>query len=179
MIKIILLTLAVLLAVLIVVIATRPATFSVSRSAVIAAPPAVVFAQVNDFRNWEAWSPWAKLDPNSSVTFEGPESGAGAIMKWSGNNEVGEGRQQIVESVAGELVRIRLDFVRPFVSTSDTIFRFEPSGAGVLVTWTMSGENNFIGKAVSLVMDCEKMIGPQFEKGLANLKQVSEASGNF
>lgn len=177
--KIVLLSLAVILVVLIAFIATRPATFSVSRSAVIAAPPAVVFGRVNDFRKWEAWSPWAKLDPDSSVIFEGAESGTGSIMKWSGNNEVGEGRQEIVESEAGELVRIRLDFVRPFVSTSDTVFRFEPSGSGTLVTWTMSGNNNFMGKAVSLVMDCEKMIGPQFETGLANLKRESEASGNF
>jgi hypothetical protein len=179
MIKKILILLAVLVVVLIVIIATRPATFSVSRSAVIAAPPAVVFAQVNDFRKWDAWSPWAKLDPNSSVTFEGPGAGTGSIMKWSGNKEVGEGRQEIVESQAGKLVLIRLDFVKPFVSTSDTVFRFEPSGSGTLVTWTMSGNNNFTGKAISLVMDCEKMIGPQFETGLASLKRVSEVSGNF
>lgn len=179
MIKIILLVLAVLLVVLIVVIATRPATFSISRSTVISVPPAVVFNHVNDFRKWEDWSPWAKLDPNSSAVFEGPETGQGAIFKWSGNNKVGEGRQEIVESRAAELVRIKLDFVRPFVANNDVEFQLSPDSSGTLATWTMSGKNNFMGKAFSLVMDCEKMLGPQFEEGLANLKRVSETSGNF
>ncbi len=176
MIKKILLGLAVLVAILLIVIVRQPDEFSVSRSATIAAPPAAVFAQVNDFRKWDAWSPWAKLDPDSKVAFEGAESGKGAIFKWSGNHEVGEGSQEIVESRPGELVRIRLDFVKPFAGTSDTEFAFKPEGEGTLVTWTMSGKNDFISKCISLIMDCETMIGPMFEQGLANMKAVAESA---
>lgn len=172
----ILLTLAALLAILVVVILMQPDDFRVTRSATMAAPPAAVFEQVNDFHKWEAWSPWAKLDPNSTAVFEGPPSGTGAIFKWSGNNEVGEGKQTITESRPGEMVRFKLDFVRPFEGTSDVEFTFKPEGAGTQVTWTMTGQNNFIGKAMSLVMDCDKMCGDLFEKGLANLKAIVETA---
>lgn len=176
MIKKILLILAALLAILVIVILNQPEDFSVSRSASIAASPATVHEQVNDFRKWEAWSPWAKLDPNSKTAFEGAESGQGAIFKWSGNNEVGEGSQEIIESKAGELVKIKLVFVKPFAGTSDTEFNFKPEGNGTRVTWTMSGKNDFMGKAISLFMDCETMIGPMFEEGLTNLKSVAETA---
>lgn len=173
MIKKLVLAIAAVVAVLAIVIATRPTTFRISRSAVIAAPPATVFAQVNDFHRWEAWSPWAALDPDSTATFEGPESGTGAIFRWSGNSEVGEGSQEIVESQPNELIRIRLDFVKPFAATNDVEFDFEPEGNDTRVTWIMTGENNFVGKAMSLVMDCDDIVGPQFEQGLANLAAVS------
>jgi len=180
MIKKILLGLAAAIALFLVVFLAlalrQPDEFSVTRSADIAAPPDVVFAQVNDFRNWEAWSPWADLDPDSEVAFEGPESGTGATFKWSGNREVGEGSQEIIESVPGERVRIRLVFVKPFAGTSETEFTFRPEGGGTRVTWTMSGENDFVGKCISLIMDCETMMGPQFEQGLANLKATVEGT---
>ncbi len=174
MIKLLLLAFVFLVGGLLAVIATRPANFRVSRSATIAAPPAAVFAHVNDFRRWEAWSPWAKMDPNSRAEFAGPESGVGAEFSWAGNNQVGEGRQRIVESRPPELVRIRIDFIKPFTASNDVELTFVPEGDGTRVTWTMSGVNNFMGKAVSLVMDCDKMVGPQFEQGLANLKSVAE-----
>lgn len=179
MIKKILLGLAVLILALIGFVLMQPDEFSLSRSTVIAAPPQRVFEQVNDFRNWEAWSPWAELDPNSQVSFEGPESGEGSVFKWSGNKEVGEGSQKIVESRPGELVRIELVFVKPFAGTSETTFTFQPEGEGTRATWAMSGKNNFVGKCISLVMDCEKMLGPTFEEGLANLKTVVESSTAF
>ncbi len=160
--------------ILLAVIATRPDRFSLSRSIVIAAPPAAVFPLVNDFHNWDAWSPWADLDPEATAVFEGAGAGQGAVFKWSGNNKIGEGRQEIVESRELELVRIKLEFIRPFAATNETEFRFEPEGTGTRVTWMMSGRNNFLAKAFSLVMDCEKMVGPQFEKGLANIKQIVE-----
>ena len=162
------------MALLIVVVTTRPDEFCFSRSAAIAAPPAAVFEHVNDFHKWDAWSPWAKLDPNSKATFEGAPSGQGAIFKWSGNSEVGVGQQTIVESRAPELVRIKLDFVQPFTASNDVEFTFKPEGSGTRVTWTMSGKNNFISKAMSLVMDCEGMVGPMFERGLASMKSVVE-----
>jgi hypothetical protein len=176
MIKKILLVLAALLAVLVIVILNQPDDFSVSRSTTIAASPATVHAQVNDFRKWESWSPWAKLDPNSKAHFEGAPTGQGAIFKWSGNNEVGEGKQEIVESKPGEMVRIKIDFIKPFEGSNDVEFSFIPEGSVTLVTWSMSGKNNFIGKCISLVMDCETLIGPMFEQGLANLKAVAESS---
>lgn len=156
-------------------VATRPDTFSVTRTAEIAAPPAKVFAQVNDFHQWEKWSPWAKLDPNAKLTFEGPESGVGAKYSWEGNDKVGAGSQTITESIPDERVKIKLAFLKPFESTSDVDFTFKPQGDKTLVTWTMSGEQNFIGKAMSCVMDCDKMIGGDFEKGLASLAAASTA----
>lgn len=176
MLKKILIGLALILAVLLVLILRQPDEFSVSRSTAIAAPPQKVFELVNDFRQWDHWSPWAKLDPECKVSFEGPESGKGSIFRWSGNAEAGEGSQEIVESTPGERVRIKLTFIKPFAGTSDTEFAFQPEGEGARVNWTMSGKNDFIGKCISLIMDCETMIGPQFEKGLANMKTVAESA---
>lgn len=166
-------------AVLLALILTRPDTFRISRSAVVPAPPAVVFGQVNDLRRWEPWSPWAKLDPNSRVAFDGPPAGVGSSMSWAGNEQVGEGRMTITESRADERIRLRLDFIKPFTGTSETEFTFVPDAGGTKVTWTMSGTNGFAGKAISLVMDCDAVMGGQFEKGLENLKAavVSPAGG--
>lgn len=176
MISKILIAIAVVLVILAVVISRRPDDFRYSRSATMAASPTAVFEQVNDFHKWDAWSPWAKLDPNCKVTFEGPASGTGAIFKWSGNSEVGEGRQTIVESRPGELVRIKLEFIRPFAGISETVFTFKPEGANTAVTWTMTGKANFISKAMGLVMDCEKMMGGFFDKGLASMKAIVEGT---
>lgn len=162
-------------AVLFLVVSSRPDTFSISRSAVMPAPPARVFPQVNDLRKWDAWSPWAKLDPDSKVTFSGPETGEGSSMTWNGNQEVGEGTMTIVASQPAESVRLRLDFVRPFEGTSQVDFVLAPADGGTRVTWTMSGSNTFVGKAISLVMDCETLMGPQFEQGLDNMKKAVAA----
>jgi hypothetical protein len=173
----ILLGLAAILAALAIFIAARPSDFRVSRSATMAAAPAAVFAQVNDFRNWDAWSPWAKIDPNATTRFEGPSAGEGAKFFWSGNSDIGEGSMTIVESRPDELVRIRLDFVRPFAGTNDVEFTFRPESENqTAVTWSMAGKNNFIAKAISLVMDCEEMVGEQFDKGLAGMKEIVEKS---
>jgi Polyketide cyclase / dehydrase and lipid transport len=159
-----------------VLVALQPSMFTVSRSTTMAAAPADVFAHVNDFHNWEAWSPWAKLDPKSKVTFEGAESGKGAIFKWSGNSDVGEGSMTIVDSQPARQIRIDLTFIRPFASTAHTVFDFAPAGTGTKVSWTMSGKNdNFIAKAFCLVLGGpNRMIGPDFEKGLAQMKTVVE-----
>jgi hypothetical protein len=171
-----LIALVIVVAGLAAVIAFQPAEFSVKRSATMAAPPAEVFARVNNFRQWEAWSPWAKLDPKSKVTFEGPSSGKGAVFKWSGNDKVGEGSMTIVESQPARQVRIKLAFVRPYESTADTVFDFAPAGTDTTVTWTMSGRNdNFIAKAFCLVMGGpDRMVGPDFERGLAQMKTIVE-----
>ena len=158
------------------VVAMQPSDFRVSRSADIAAPASVVFAQVNDFHNWEGWSPWAKLDPNAKNSFEGPSSGTGAKFSWSGNDQVGEGRMTITDSRPNERVRIKLEFIKPFESACDTDFAFKPQGDGTSITWTMSGTKSFMEKAFCLFMDMDKMIGGDFEKGLAQMKAVAEAA---
>src|SRR6516162_8189874 len=124
----ILLAAGALLAVFIIIVALQPGEFRVARSATVDAPPPAVFAQVNDLHAWEAWSPWAKLDPNAKSTYEGPAAGTGASMKWSGNNKVGEGRMTIVDNRPGELVQIKLEFVRPFKTTNMAEFTFKPEG---------------------------------------------------
>ena len=172
----IVIALAAILAVLTVVIALRPADFRYTRSATIAAPPSAVFAQVNDLHKWEAWSPWVKIDPAMKMSYDGPPSGVGASYTWSGNNEVGEGRSTIVETKPDEAIHLKLEFKRPFAGTNDVEFTFKPQGAQTVVTWSMWGKNNFMSKAVGLVMDCEKMCGGMFEQGLASLESVVEGT---
>jgi polyketide cyclase/dehydrase/lipid transport protein len=168
--------LAVVVAGLAVVIALQPSDFRVSRTASIAAPAPVVFAQVNDFHNWTAWSPWAKLDPAMKQTYEGAAAGTGAIYTWVGNREVGEGRMTIVESRPGELIRVKLDFVKPLAGTSVAEFTFRADGDRTAVTWTMTGEKSFVAKAIHVVLSMDRMVGDQFEKGLAAMKTVAEAA---
>ena len=163
------------LAVLALYVSTRSSEFRVSRSATMTAPAEAIFAQVNDFHRWEAWSPWAKMDPNAKNTFEGPASGRGAKFSWSGSSKtVGEGSMVIVESRPSQLIRIQLDFIRPFKGTNDVEFTFKPVGQRTDVTWSMSGKNNFMGKLIGLFMDCEKMVNEQYDKGLANIKEIVE-----
>src|SRR5207237_779912 len=150
--------------------------FRVARSAEMAAPPAVVYAQIADFHRWDAWSPWAKLDPAMKTSFQGADAAVGSSYGWTGNDKVGEGRMTIVGLQPAQKIDIKLEFMRPFASTNETTFEFAPKGAGTAVTWTMAGKNNFIGKAFSLVMNMDKMIGGDFERGLAQLKTVSESA---
>ncbi len=160
--------------VLCAVIASRPADFKVSRSATFSATPAAVFEQVNDLHKWNDWSPWAKMDPNSKATYEGPTAGEGAKMAWDGNNDVGAGDMTIVDSKPNDRVGIKLHFVRPMEGECDVLMQIEPAGDQTKLTWNMSGKNGFMAKAIGLFMDCEKMCGDQFEVGLANLKKVVE-----
>lgn len=164
-----------ILAIFSIVVAFQPPDFAISRSASMAAPPAVAFAQVNDFHQWEAWSPWAKLDPAMKTTYEGPGAGTGAIYSWAGNDQVGEGRMTIVDSRPGELVRIKLEFLKPFPATNQADFTFKGDAAQTTVTWTMSGRKNFIQKAFCMFMDMDKMVGADFEKGLAQMKTAAES----
>jgi len=157
-----------------VAVAVQPGEFRVSRHAVIKAPIGNIFAQVNDLHKWDAWSPWAKLDPNAKVAFEGTESGVGALMRWEGNREVGTGSMEIIESRTDEYIKTRLIFLKPMAGLSHGEFVFEPVSGGTRVTWSMVGKNNIAGKAVGLVMNCDKMIGGNFEQGLANLKELAE-----
>ena len=133
-------------------------------------------AQVNDFHNWEVWSPWAQLDPAAKYSFEGAPAGKGAAFSWAGTNKVGEGRMTITESRPNELVRIKLEFLKPFEATNTAEFTFRPEGERTAVTWSMFGHNNFISRAVFLFVNMDKALGGEFEKGLASMKAAAEAS---
>jgi hypothetical protein len=172
----ILIGVAVVIVLLLLVIVTRPATYHVERSTTMAAPPENAFAQVNDFHAWAAWSPWEKLDPQMKKSFEGPPAGVGAKYAWAGNDQVGEGRMTIEKSEKPSTVGVKLEFLKPFESTSTTTFMFAPTAGGSKVTWAMDGENNFMGKAASLFMDMDKMIGADFERGLAAMKTAAESA---
>jgi uncharacterized protein YndB with AHSA1/START domain len=172
----VLLGLAAVVAVFIVLVVMQPSDFRVARSTTIAAPPSAVFAQVNDFHKWEAWNPWAKIDPAMRQTYEGPASGPGAVYKWSGNSEVGQGKMTLVESRPNERIRIRLEFLKPMAAVNTAEFMFEPKGDRTSITWSMTGRNNFPAKAIGLIMNMDKMIGGNFEKGLNDIKSIVENS---
>lgn len=173
--KKILLGLVVVIVIFLIVVALQPPQFTVTRSATMQAPPEQVFAQVNDFKAWNAWSPWARIDPNCKYTFSDPSSGKGATYGWEGNGDVGSGAMTMLESKPGEQIDLRLEFIKPFASVCSTQFSFKPESASATrVTWTMSGEKNFISKAMCMFMSMDKMVGGDFEKGLANIKGIVE-----
>ena len=176
MLKKILLILVALVVVLAVIIQLQPSSYSVSRSADIGAPAERVFELVNDFHLWEQWSPWAKLDPNATMTYSGSPSGTGAVCAWAGNDAVGEGRMTITSSEPSSHVGVRLEFIKPFASIAQYDLTIAPEAAATAVTWTLSGENDFLSKAFCLFMGgMDKMIGPDFERGLALLKSAAES----
>lgn len=176
MLKKILLILVALVAIVLVIAAFQPSEFRVTRSAIIAAPAATVFAEVNDFHRWQGWSPWEKLDPAMKRTFDGAAAGLGAGYAWEGNSEVGSGRMTITESRPAERILIKLEFLKPMPGICPTEFTFRPEGGATKVTWTMSGTNNYLGKIFCLFMNMDKMVGGQFEQGLANLKALTETA---
>jgi len=176
MLKKILIGIGAVIVLLVIVIATRPATFHIERSQTMAVPPESAFAQVNDFHAWSAWSPWEKLDPNMKRSHAGAPSGVGATYAWVGNNEVGEGRMTTEKSEPGKLVQIKLEFIKPFQATNTATFSFSPSGDGTKVTWGMDGNNSFVSKAFHMVMDMDKLVGGDFEKGLAAMKTAAETA---
>lgn len=155
-------------------IALQPSDFCIARTATFSAPAEIVFSQINDFHQWEAWSPWAKLDPNAKNSFEGSSSGVGAIFRWAGNKEIGEGNMTILENRSPTFIKIKLEFIKPFVAMNITEFTLVPQGNTTTVTWAMYGKNNFIGKAMNLIMNCDKMVGEMFEKGFTNMKSIVE-----
>ncbi len=171
------LALAFIAIIFIIVVAGQPDEFRLSRSASISAPPGEIFPHVNDLHQWEAWSPWAKLDPNAKNSFEGPAAGAGATMSWDGNKKIGAGRMTIIESVPADLIRFKLDFLRPFKATNMAEFAFKPEGSQTVVTWSMCGKSNFFFKVFGLFVNCDDMAGKDFEKGLTAMKLVVETAG--
>ncbi len=173
--KKILLAAVLVIAVLVAVVAAQPSTYRVERSATIAAPPDVVYAQIADFHRWAAWSPWAKADPSMKTTYSGAPTGPGAVCDWSGNDRVGAGTMTIVAAKPGELLEIQLQFRKPWKSASSTEFALQPVAGGTRVAWIMSGGHDFVGKAFSLIVSIDKMFGKDFEQGLRLLGAVAEA----
>jgi hypothetical protein len=173
-------TIAIILAILIVIVvallgyaATKPNTISYNRSTRINAPPEKITPLLNDFRKWIVWSPWEKKDPNLKRTFSGNPSGVGSIYAWEGNKNVGSGRMEILESSPSK-IRIQLDFITPFKANNVAEFTFVPQGGATDVHWVMTGPNLFIGKVMSVFLDFDKMIGKDFESGLAAMKAAAE-----
>ncbi|HTP36942.1 MAG TPA: SRPBCC family protein [Methyloceanibacter sp.] len=174
MLKDILIALVLIIAAFLVVVAAQPSEFRVERTTTMAAPADVVFTQVNDLHKWDAWSPWAKLDPDAKVTFAGPDAGKDAAMSWSGNDKVGEGKMTIVESHPNDAIKIEVDFTKPFEGSIGSEFGFKPNGNKTDVSWAMTGHRTFVQKAFCLVMNGDKMLSGDIEKGLAQLKSVAE-----
>jgi uncharacterized protein YndB with AHSA1/START domain len=164
------------LVVLLCLAALKPDQMHVERSLDIAAPPATVFAIVNDFHRFPEWSPWQDLDPAMKADFSGAPSGVGAVYHWAGNDKAGEGRMTIVESVPNTHIGIRLDFIKPFASANRSAWELTPSSSGTQVTWSFDGRNAFIMKVMEMFMDMDKAIGDEYAKGLGNLKRLAEST---
>ena len=151
-------------------------TYTVERSATVSAPAERVYEQIVDFHRWPAWSPWEDIDPAMRREYSGPDRGEGAAYAWSGNRKAGEGRMEIVRAVDAERVDIDLRFVKPFKARNDTSFVLSPQVDGsTLVRWTMTGRKTVATKVMGLFSSMDKMIGPDFERGLARLKQATES----
>jgi hypothetical protein len=175
MLKYILGILAIIVVGLLGFIATRPADFRISRTAVVQAPAEVVYANLIDFRQWKRWSPWEKLDPNQKTTHSGAEKGVGAAYAWAGNDQVGSGQMTITQATPGNTVDIRLEFLTPMKATNLTHFSLTPDGTNTKVEWTMTGTNDFMGKAFSAFVNMDEMIGNDFAAGLKALDEASQA----
>lgn len=174
MLKLLLITAFVLLAALMVYVATRPASFRIQRSIRIAATRETLFSYVSDLHNFDAWSPWSPLDPAMRKTHSGAANGVGASYEWQGNNKVGHGRMEIIEATAPERVLIKLDFVKPFEAHNMAEYLLAERDGETEFTWAMYGPNNFLSKVMGLFFSMDRMVGAQFEQGLAALKAVAE-----
>lgn len=149
-------------------------SFEVTRSATIAADPARVHALIDDFREWRKWSPWEEVDPDLDRTYGGADKGVGATYFWKGNRKAGEGAMEITGSTP-EQVEVGLRFIKPFKGDNQVVFAITPAGEGVDVTWMMRGEQKGLAALFGMFMSMDKLVGKDFEKGLAKLKTAAEA----
>jgi uncharacterized protein YndB with AHSA1/START domain len=164
----------VLIALLLVFAATKPDTFRVQRATNIDAPPEKIFSLVNDLRSHGLWSPWEKKDPAMKRTYSGAADGPGAVYEWDGNNNIGKGRMEITQTTPPSRVTFKLDFIRPFEGHNIAEFTLDARGESTDVTWAMHGPNRYLSKVMSLFLNIDRMIGKEFEAGLANLKLLTE-----
>jgi uncharacterized protein YndB with AHSA1/START domain len=174
MVKVILIVVVLAIAGVLIFAATKPDTFRVQRSATIKAPPERIFALVNDLGSWRSWSPYETKDPNMRRTFGNVTAGKGAVYEWDGDRNVGQGRMEIMESTPPSRVGIKLDFFKPFEAHNTAEFTMEPQGDATNVTWTIFGPMPYVSKLMTLFFDMDRMIGADFEVGLAKLKTVAE-----
>jgi carbon monoxide dehydrogenase subunit G len=174
MFKIIFAALIVVVAAILIMAAARPDTFRVERSIRVSAPPEKIFHYVNDFHQWGVWSPYEKLDPSMKRTYGGAAAGKGAVYEWDGNSKAGQGRMQIIDSREPAQIVIELDFIKPITAHNRATFSFQPAGSGTQVTWSMDGPSPYIAKLMGLFFNMDRLIGAEFETGLANLAAVSE-----
>jgi len=149
-------------------------TYTVERTTTINAPVEMIYRQISDFHNWRAWSPWDDLDPDMQRSYSGPDSGVGAGYAWSGNRKAGKGTMKITEVVEPASVQIALEFLKPFKSSSTTTFNLQPQGESTEVTWTMTGPNTLMTRIMGIYKSMDKMVGPDFERGLSQLKAATE-----
>jgi uncharacterized protein YndB with AHSA1/START domain len=162
--------------VVVLILATmKPDTFALKRSLAINAPPERIFPLINEFRNWTAWSPWEKLDPNLKRDYSGAPAGIGSVYAWDGDKKVGQGRMEIVAAAPPSKVALKLDFVRPFEAHNDVTFTLEPAGAATNVTWAMTGPTPFMAKIFHVFVNMDRMVGGDFERGLASMKAQAES----
>jgi uncharacterized protein YndB with AHSA1/START domain len=174
MLKTIGIIIAVLIAGVLILAATKPDTFKLERKTNIKAPPEKIFALLNDFKQWAVWSPWEKKDPAMKRNFGATTAGKGATYAWEGNKDVGTGNMEIAQSVPSSSLMLKLNFEKPFKANNIVNFTLSPVSGGTDVTWGMEGENNFMSKIMQVFMSMDKMVGPDFEAGLANLKAAAE-----
>ncbi len=174
MIKTIAIVLALLIAAVLIYAATKPDSFRIERSATIKAPPEKIFALIDDFHQWQAWSPWENIDPGLKRSYSGAASGVGAVYEWSGNNDIGQGRMEIVESNPSTKVSLKLDFITPFEAHNRVDFTLAQQGETTTITQAMYGPSPYMSKLMTLFFSMDKMVGEKYEEGLANLKSISE-----
>ena len=168
------LVVGVVVAAVLIYAATRPDTLHVERTTAINAPAGRIYPLISDFHSWTSWSPYEKRDPALKRTYSGSESGKGAVYQWEGNNEVGSGRMEITDASAPSKVVIKLDFIKPFEGHNVAQFTMQPGGGATNVTWSMDGPTPYLGKVIGVFMNMDRMIGADFETGLANLKILAE-----
>jgi uncharacterized protein YndB with AHSA1/START domain len=174
MFKTVLIVVVVLIAAILVYAATMPDDFRVQRTTSIKASPEKIFALINDLHRWDSWSPWEKMDPAMQRTFSGATAGKGAVYAWQGNSKVGEGRMEIADASPPSRVMIKLDFIKPIEGHNTAEFTLDPKGDSTNVSWSMYGPSAYIAKVIGVFASMDKMIGKEFENGLANMKAVAE-----
>jgi carbon monoxide dehydrogenase subunit G len=174
MLEIVIIAVVILIAAVLIVAATRPGTFGVQRATTINASPEKIFPFINDFDRWRSWSPYEKKDPAMNRVFSGQATGKGAVYEWDGNRQVGKGRIEITDTSAPTRVTIKLDLIKPMEGHNIVDFTLEPRGNATQVTWAMRGSCAYPAKVMGLFCDMDKMIGKDFEVGLANLKALAE-----
>jgi hypothetical protein len=177
-IAIIAVVLAIAIAMVLILAAAKPDTFSVERKIGIKAPPEKIFPLINDFSRWATWSPYENRDPAMKRSYSGAESGKGAVYAWEGNRNVGSGRMEILDSALPSKIVIKLDFFKPFEGHNTAEFTMLSQGdaanPATNLAWVMRGPAPFMSKMMQVFINLDHMIGKDFEIGLANLKKLSE-----